>query len=175
MQIERIEEMRLTRADEAAISRLLDACFDTDFGGRSFYQNRHHTRLLVRKEDTVIGHMAVSLRAIRMGDHLCHAAGLAEVATDPAHRGQGIATALMQAAIAEARASIADFFVLFGVQPLYAASGFVAQINPLIRLDMRGAQSGEVLRGPKDGLMVMQLGDLAWDPQAKIDLMGYAF
>lgn len=175
MQIERIEEMRLTRADEAAIATLLDLAFGTDFAGRSFYQNRHHVRLIVRDGSTVFGHMAIGLRAIRMGAQLCHAVGLAEVATHPDHRGQGIATALMHAAIAEARASIADFLVLFGDQPLYAASGFVAQPNSVTHLDMQGARSGDVIRGPKVGLMVMPLDDLPWDPKAEIDLMGFAF
>lgn len=175
MQIERIEEMRLTRADDVAIGRLLDAAFNTEFNGRSFYQNRHHTRLLVRQGGDVIGHMAVSVRAIRMGDTLCHAAGLAEVATHPDHRGEGIATALMHAAIGEARASVADFFVLFGDQPLYAASGFVPFDNVVARQDMTDARGGAIKTDRKDKLMVMSLSDLAWDPTARIDLMGFAF
>ena len=87
MQIERIEEMRLTHADDAAIGKLLDAAFNTEFDGRSFYQNRHHVRFVVRDGDEIIGHMALGLRAIRMGDRLVQAAGLADVATAPDHRG----------------------------------------------------------------------------------------
>ena len=175
MQIERIEEMRLTHADDAKIGTLLDLCFDDDFSERSFYQQRHNTRLIVRSGDAVIGHMAISLRAIRVGERLCHAAGLAEVATHPDHRGQGIASRLLDAAIAEARASVADFFMLFGVAPLYAANGFRNQPNTITCVDMRGVRTGDLRQRKNEGVMVMELGNLAWDPTAPIDLVGFPF
>lgn len=175
MLVERIEELRLTSADEAAIARLLAAAFDTDFGGRSFYQNRHTVRLVVRYDDQIIGHMALGLRAIRMGDRLVNAAGLAEVATDPSHRGKGIASALMTAVIAEATASIADFLILFGDQALYSGVGFQAKPNRTLSVSMHGARTGAHENRQGDGLMVMQLGDIPWDDGALIDLVGFAF
>jgi predicted N-acetyltransferase YhbS len=175
MQVERLDEMRITSKDEAQIGALLDAAFNTEFGGRSYYQQRHHVRLIVRNADVIVGHMAISLRAIRMGDALVQVAGLAEVATDPDRRGQGIASTLMKAAIAEAQASPAAFFVLFGDQPLYAASGFVTKTNLLRYSSFLGVQSGEVIDAAKDGLMVMSLRDELWDDTAVIDLVGHAF
>ena len=175
MKIERIEEMRLTRDDEARIGALLEQCFDTGFSGRSFYQQRHNTRLIVRSGENVIGHMAISLRAIRMGDRLCHAAGLAEVATHPDHRGQGIASRMLEQAILEARASVADFFILFGVERIYAAAGFRDQPNEVLCVDMRGVQTGADRMRINEHFMVMQLGDLVWDPEAPVDLVGFPF
>ena len=175
MHIDRIEEMRLTPEDETRIATLLDLCFDTEFDGRSFFQQRHHTRLVIRDGDAVIGHMALSLRAIRMGDRLCHAVGLAEVATHPDHRGKGIASCLMQEAIAEARATIADFFVLFGTAPLYAASGFVSHHNPVLCVEMHGVRTKAPRRWRAEHLMVLPLTDLPWDPEAEIDFVGFAF
>lgn len=175
MQVERIEEMRLTSGDEKAIADLLARAFGTDFGGRSFYQNRHHVRLVVRDGDAVIGHIALGLRAIRMGDRLLQAAGVAEVATDPAHRGKGIATALLAATIAEARWSSADVLILFGDQPLYAASGFEAKPNRTRSISMHGVRTGPLEDRQADGLMVMPLRDTAWDDSALIDLVGFAF
>jgi len=104
-----------------------------------------------------------------------HAVGLAEVATDPAHRGKGIATAMMNAAIDAAKATLADFFILFGDQPLYAAVGFVAQPNETISVSMHSVRTGVLEHRKGDGLMVMPLGDIPWDDQAVIDLVGFAF
>lgn len=175
MKIERIEEMRLTRADDEAIGRLLDAAFQTGFEGRAFYQNRHNLRLIVRHDELIVGHMALSLRAIRMGDQLVHAVGLAEVATDPAHRGKGIATAMIDEAIREAKATLADFFILFGDQPLYAGVGFVAKENETTSISMHGVRTGVLEHRKCDGLMVMQLAETTWDDDAAIDLVGFAF
>lgn len=175
MRIERIEEMRLTAADEGQIGRLLDAAFDSDFQGRAFYQNRHHVRFVARDGEQIIGHMALSLRAIHMGDQPVHVAGLAEVATAPSHRGQGIASAMMQAVIAEAKASIADFLVLFGDQPLYAGVGFEVQPNPLKVVTMLAARTGQIETRQDGKFMVMALRDVVWDDTADVDLAGFPF
>ena len=102
MQIDRIDELRLHSADEAQITTLLTRAFGEEFGGNSFHQQRHHVRLVVRQPH-IIGHMALTYRAIRADGHMLDIIGLAEVATDPDHRGRGIAGALLQAAISEAR------------------------------------------------------------------------
>ena len=175
MKVERIEEMRLTAQDEAQIGNLLDAAFGTGFDGRSYYQQRHHVRLVVREAGVIIGHMAVSLRAIRMGDALVQVAGLAEVASNPAHRGKGIASILMKAAIDEVRQSPAVFFILFGNQPLYAGAGFVEKQNVLRYSSFIDVRTGDAMDGIKDGLMVMQMTDLEWDDDEIVDLVGHAF
>lgn len=174
MQIDRIEETRLTAVDEAGIARLLARAFDTDFGGRSYYQQRHHVRLVAR-DPQIVGHMALAYRDIRMGEALVPVMGLAEVATDPDRRGEGIATRLMQAAIAEARATPAAFFLLFGDQPLYAASGFTRQSNHKTWIAMTDARMGAVSTGPSTHLMVLSLRDMVWDPDAHIDFLGPLF
>lgn len=175
MKVERIEEMRLTYDDEQQIGALLDRAFGAEFDGRSYYQQRHHVRLIVRENGAVIGHMALSLRAIRMGEQIIQVAGLAEVGTDPNHRGKGIASALMKAAIKEAKSSIASFFVLFGGQPLYAGSGFTAQENTVRFTPFVDVRTNPTKEVAKDGLMVLPLTNLAWDDSAIIDLVGHAF
>lgn len=175
MKIERIEEMRIAAADEVALAALMEAAFDPDYAGRSYYQQRHHVRLIVRNGAAIIGHMAIGLRAIRMGQRLVQAAGLAEVATHPDHRGQGIATALMHAAIAEAKASPADFFLLFGDQPLYTAVGFRTVPNKTISISFHDIRTGPQEIRQHDKLMMMPLRDKAWDEDAVVDLVGHAF
>jgi len=175
MQIERIDETRLTPADDARIHTLLVRAFQEDFGERSFHQQRHHIRLIVRDGDAIIGHMALCYRAIRLGDALVSIMGLADVATDPDHQGKGIASALMTAAIAEAEASEAAFFALFGNRPLYAGRGFRKVPNPVTHTALYGARTADVQLDTSGNLMVLPLTDAKWDDTAPVDLLGFSF
>lgn len=175
MQIDRIPEWALTPEDEAQIAGLLASAFSTDFGGRSYFQQRHHLRLVVRVKGRIIGHMGLLFRAVRLGGLLTDVAGLADVATDPAHRGQGIAQTLLQAAIAEARASQAVFFLLFGNANLYSGNEFRRQTNMLTYLEMRGAVTGSVKIEPAEELMVLPLRERPWPVGVPLDLLGSLF
>lgn len=177
--IDRIEELRLSAGDEAEIAALLARAFGgSDFGGRSFHQQRHHLRLVLR-DPHVVGHMALTYRAIRMGDALVDIVGLAEVATDPDRRGEGIATRLLTAAIDEARGRRAQFFVLFGNRPIYAGHGFREVKNPFTYVELYEARTGDVVRregaGDLDDMMVLPLGDMDWDDTVHIDMLGTKF
>ena len=175
MKIERIEEMRLSKRDDKAIGSLLDGSFGVDYGTRSFFQQRHHIRLLMRQKAAVIGHMGITIRAIRMGGKLLTIAGLGDVATDISHRGQGIATQLMHRAIQEVKSSQCAFFLLFGNRPLYSASGFKSVPNKVRHTSLIGVKIGEVIELTDSGLMVVPLGSTLWDETAVIDLAGHAF
>ncbi|ROU01278.1 GNAT family N-acetyltransferase [Histidinibacterium lentulum] len=175
MKIERIEEARLTPTDEAEIAALLRRCFVTDFGDRSYFVQRHHVRIVARDAGAIVGQMGLGLRAIRMGERLVDIVGLGDVCTAPERRGEGIASRLMEAAIAEARAMPAEFFVLFGDRPLYAGAGFEAHRNVLRFVDMEGARTNGLEHRRQGGLMVLPLGDAVWDGAAEVDLLGWLF
>lgn len=168
--IERIDEWHLSARDETAIAALLARCFTTDFGGRSFFCHHHHLRLIIRDQG-IIGHMALVLRSVMLDGRQVTVAGLAEVATDPAHRGQGIAASLLRVAIDEARASPAEFLLLFGVAKVYAAAGFQTVSNPLAHVDVQGRR---VVTHGDDNLMVLPLRGQVW-PDGLIDLRGPVF
>ena len=175
LQLEQIPEWQLGNADEAEIAALLARCFESDFGGRSFYQTRQHLRLIHRSAGRIVGHMALQFRAMRLGGRLITAAGLADVATDADHRGKGIAAALLQEAITVAKASPAEFFLLFGVAKLYSAAGFRPVANPLVWTEMRGARTGALHRETAEGLMVLPLGASEWDEAGLLDMLGATF
>ena len=175
MPVERIAEWVLTNADDAAIAALLARCFDVDFGGRSYCMQRHHLRLVRREAGKVIGHIALTFRAVRLGDELVDIAGLAEVACDPDHRGKGVATALLGTAIAEAKASPAQFLLLFGTAGLYGGVGFRPAHNPTTYVEMRGARNGPVKSEAAETLQVLALRGAAWDADAPLDLLGCLF
>ena len=174
MRIDRIEEMRLSATDEAEIAGLLARCFDTDFAGRTAFRQRHHVRLVARDPD-IVGHVALTFRDIRQGSRLISVVGLAEVATDPAHRGRGIASALLTAAIAESRQSPARFILLFGDAPLCEGAGFRPVRTMMRYVEMDGATTGEVQKRAAAGLMVLPLGNRPWDSGTMIDMLGHLF
>ena len=174
-QIERIHETELSATDEAQIVALLARCFDTDFGGRSFFRTRHHLRLVIRDGGAIVAHMAIQFRAVRLGGRLTDVAALAEVATHPDHRGRGLAGRLLQAAIDEARGARAAHFLLFGTAGLYAAAGFAAAHNPLVHVEIDGARTGALRRERAELLRVLDLGPAPWEPEAELDLLGGLF
>jgi len=175
VQIERLPEWDMTPEIEAEIADLVATCFTTDFGNRSYYQQRHHVRFTAREDGRLLGHMALGYRDIRVGGALTPVWGLAEVATHPSARGKGIATALLHAAIAFTRTTPAAFFVLFGNRPMYAGNGFVRQSNTLTYFSLIGAKTGEKKDSADGGLMVLPLTDQPWDEIAHVDLLGHKF
>ncbi|MCB5199368.1 N-acetyltransferase [Loktanella sp. TSTF-M6] len=175
MQIDVIPEMALTAQDDSAIAALLDRAFGPGFDGRSFFKQRHHLRIVARRDGDILGHVALLMRDIRLGARLVPIIGLAEVATDPACRGQGIAGALLTEALTQARASLAEFVVLFGDRPIYAGHGFLRANNTLTYALLDDAQTQGMKSRVDDGLMILPLRGSAWDFQARVDLVGHLF
>jgi len=167
-----LPDWALTALDEAQIAALLARSFATDFGGRSYFQQRPHFRLIWREAGQILGHMAVMYRAVRLDGALVTVAGLADVATDPAHRGRGIAAGLLSRAVAEVRTTPAAYFLLFGTAGLYAAQGFDAARADLTYVDMQGAVTGRVVTEAAEHLRVLPLGAQAWPQGARLDLLG---
>jgi predicted N-acetyltransferase YhbS len=175
MKVETIAEHLLSSADDAAIAGLLGRCFSTDFGGRSFFQTRHTWRHVLR-DGAIIAHLAVQLRAVRLGAELVTVAGIADVATDPDRRGRGHAAMLLLAALEVARQSPARHVLLFGTARLYPAAGFRPIANPLTYLDLSGASTGALHRDrPEPHLQVLELTGDPWDDRKPLDLMGGLF
>ena len=175
MQVERIEEMRLTADDEVQINALILAAFDDSFGDCSFHQQRHHVRLVVREANEIIGHMAICYRVIRLGTQLVTVAGLAEVATSLSRRGKRIADAMLTAAITEVERTQAKFFILFGNRLIYAGRGFEVASNRVKYTDMTGANTAATSLSSDNELMVMAMGDEPWIGALPVDLLGSKF
>ncbi len=179
MQIEKIHELDLSAADDAAIGVLLDAAFgsigENGFHGRSYYKQRHHMRVIARDEDKIVGHIAVLFRVVRLGDQVVPIIGLAEVATHPDRAGQGIAGGLLKEVIAMAADTLARFIVLFGTHPIYGRHGFGPARNELRYLGIDDEASHDVTTRVDDSLQVMALGDAEWNPDVPLDLMGHLF
>ncbi|SMX32162.1 GNAT family N-acetyltransferase [Maliponia aquimaris] len=169
--IEAIPEHVLTEADETQIAALLRQCFPTNFGGRSFYQQRPTLRLVWR-EGGILGHVALFCRAVRLDGELTDILGLGDIATDPQARGWGIGTALVQRAL---ETGSAPFAVLFGARTLYDRAGFKPVANPYLHVDMTGARTQAVVRRNSQFLKVRARADRPWPEGAEVDFLGSLF
>ncbi|WP_417205827.1 GNAT family N-acetyltransferase [Antarctobacter sp.] len=172
--IEVIAEPNLTPEDEAQIAEILRQSFPTDFGGRSFYQQRPHMRLVWR-ENRVLAHMSLFLRAIRVGDRMVDVIGIGDVATAPEARRRGLAGALLTDAVRTAQASGARFAILFGDRTLYDRAGFVPAANRFRYVRMVGARTGEVVEDSSRFLRVRPLTADRWPDEAFVDFVGHLF
>ena len=177
MRIDAISEINLTRGQDDRIGALLDRAFGVEAGyhGRSFHKQRHHLRLLAQDDGMLVGHLALCFRVIAMGDRPTPIIGVAEVATDPAHQGKGIATALLQAAIGRSRATQAEFVLLFGDRPIYQRMGFLPRTCEIRYLAMANGISTQIHSRIEPATRVMALQTTAWDDTALIDLAGPIF
>jgi predicted N-acetyltransferase YhbS len=140
----------------------LARCFSTDFGGRTYFRQRPYFKLFWREGGQIIGHMAVMMRAIRLGGALVDVASLADVTTDPDHRGKGIAADMLHASIAQVRRTRADYFLLFGTAAVYAAHGFAPALNVITDTDLRGAVTGAVKMEKAKELRALPLRGQVW-------------
>lgn len=149
MKVEGVEVMRLTSNSRAQINALFLAAFYDSFADRSLHQQRHHVRLVVHRAATIVGHMAICCRAIRMGNSLATAAGLAAVAR---------------------RISLHSL----GSDKFMQGTVFAAP-NTVRFTDMTGAKKARIASDGSHGLMVMAMSDLVWGNTMKIDLPGTKF
>lgn len=175
MKIEPIPELDVDRRTATEIGALLDTCFGGGFDGRGHYIHRHHLRLVARDKGRIVGHLALGLRTMRQGARLLDTATVAEVAVAPGRRGEGIATVLLDEAIAAAERSWAEFLLLFGAPGVYRAAGFRPVANVMRRVEMAGRVTGAVVEEPAAALMVRPLTGVEWGDATPLDLLGAKF
>jgi len=175
MDIEIVNEIDLSPAQDQEIAALLHEAFGAEFGWRSFFQQRHHLRLIARTDGKMAGHVALTYRVIGQGGKMIPIVGLAEVATDKSYRGQGVARTLVTKSLDIARGSPAEFALLFGDPVHYHRYGFHTAANSLRSLDLENGVSKGIKVAPDDCFMIAATGDAIWNSLAEVDLMGRKF
>ena len=145
MALELIDEREMPPATDAAIRRLLAACFPAD--AEAFAERRAWNgvapifTVIWRNEGAVLGHVGVVAREIRCGDTPVRVAGIQSLCVAPELRGTGVSEPLMQAALDEAARRGLPFALLFCLPELerfYAAGGWTRLDRPVTMLDENG-------------------------------------
>ncbi len=159
----------------AAIADLLDTCFDSVHGGRTYYKQVPHECLLVWSGSDLIGHVGMDFRMVRVGEAILPILGIIDLCVTPPARRQGIGAALLQRA--EERAKAQSFsLAMADDQRLYHRTGYsllpAASVTFLAIDELRS--HSVIRRDLSDIFMVKQLGGDAW-PDGQIDLLGYLF
>ncbi len=80
--------------------------------------------LQVRSGDDVLSQLDLYWRSVGVGATDVPVAAIGQVATDPAHRGLGLASALVRTAHRVAAERGVEWAALFGVSTLYARAGY---------------------------------------------------
>jgi predicted N-acetyltransferase YhbS len=86
--------------------------------------------LQVRSGDDVLAHLDLYVRSVGVGSTEVLVGAIGQVATDPAFRGLGLASGLVQSAHVLARKRGLEWAALFGVSTLYGRLGYRTPADP---------------------------------------------
>ncbi len=160
---------------DAAISSLLDACFDGTHGGRTWFKQIPHERLLAWSGSNLMGHVGMEFRVVRVGEVIVPILGIVDLCVAPAAWRQGIGAALLRGA--EERARGQSFALAMADDPrLYERAGYslLNDVNvTFLAIDELRCHS-VISRDLSEIFMVKQLTCDVW-PDGPIDLLGHLF
>ena len=160
---------------DAAIASLLDACFDGVHGGRTWFKQIPHERLLAWRGCDLMGHVGMEYRVVRVGEAIVPILGIVDLCVVPAARRQGIGAALLQGA--EERARGQSFALAMADDPRFYERAGYSLLNDanvtFLAIDELRCHS-VIRRDLSEIFMVKQLTCDAW-PDGPIDLLGHLF
>jgi predicted N-acetyltransferase YhbS len=176
MKIHQLEEYSIPPKIVTDINGLLQSCFDGYPSHRNYYKSLPTFRLLIWDKKTLVGHLSVVFRYVKIGSTIARIFGISDVCVHPAHRSKKIATSLLDYLDEASRSYQIDFLVLIaGDHSLYSKHGFQSVSNSVRWLLINDQQSMGVMNGRLDkSLMVKTTGDLKWN-EGLLDLMGGVF
>ena len=160
---------------DTAVAGLLDACFGGAHGGRTFFKQVPHRRLLAWSGGGLVGHVGMDLRAVRVGEAVVHVLGIVDLCVAPAARRRGIGAALLHEA--ENRAGGQSFALAMADDPrLCRRAGYsLIHAADVTFLAIDGLRCHSVVRRDLSEIfMVKRLAGNAW-PDGPIDLLGHLF
>ena len=158
-----------------SLQDLLESCFP-GYPARSYFKIPPHFRYVVTDGPAVAAQLGVELRVIRVGEQILRTFGVVDLCVRDDHRGQGLASRLLDEVTAYAAACGMDFVLLFADNDgLYHRNGFVRVDNPLTWVKINDHHTIGLARAvtPHE-LMVRPVGTASW-PTGEIDLLGHVF
>ncbi len=131
MHLRIIDEQRMDHATDHAIKAALVVCFPDAVANFSQTRVWHGSApaytVLMESDGTVIAHLGVVQREIRVGDQPVSMAGVQNVCVRPEHRGRGLVDQILNESMLEAHRRHIDLGLLFCVPKLekvYARCGW---------------------------------------------------
>jgi len=176
MDIQRIEEFRITPDQKEAIQQLLVDCFPGYPLGRTYFKQLPNFRYLVFKKEQVIAHLAVEHRMIALDQKPYAIFGVVDICVAPEHRKQNIAATLLDQLENLGRKHLIDFIILTASEnQLYLNNGYQIQSNTCRWLFINDHQTlGVKNHHLSDALLVKSLGGKEWTPGV-VDFLGTVF
>lgn len=150
---------------------LLSNAFPEDAPNEGDYYRTHGEPaavLILREAPHVLGHLALYLRRVRIGDETLEIGMLGGIVVAPEHRGKGCSGVLVRHAHERLRVRRAQFSILFAYEPrVYASCGYKLMQNETCFIDIDGRSKTLIYRGS----MYAELAQ-SWWPNLLLDLQG---
>lgn len=180
MQIELMNEFAIEESIKKQISELIRICFpEENFYGRTYFKQHPHSRLLMIKENKLIGQLGLDYRAMNLNGKAIHVLDIIDLAILPEYQRQGYASKLIHHLIALSSnwTHNIDFLLLYSEHThFYERFGFSAIAQHIEWLAMEEHVNYGVMQEhlPK-GLMYRPIGTKCWTENSKLDLLGYFY
>jgi predicted N-acetyltransferase YhbS len=177
MEIIRTIEFDISKDTHQQITQLRNSCFPVENAKpRSYYKQLPHFRYLVLVENTLVAHLGVDHRVIRVGDSIFTIFGVVDLCVKSSYRQQGIASKLLSLLTELAREKSVDF--LFSVvkdKRIYLKHSFqtISHYCSWLRIHEHN-NYGVAIEKIEGELMIKQTGNQPWINEP-IDLLGYMF
>jgi Acetyltransferase (GNAT) domain len=113
MKIHQLEEYSIPPKIVTDINGLLQSCFDGYPSHRNYYKSLPTFRLLIWDKKTLVGHLSVVFRYVKIGSTIARIFGISDVCVHPAHRSKKIATSLPFVSDRFSRADCRGSFIIF--------------------------------------------------------------
>ena len=92
-----ITEFQITKEDSLAINNLVQDNFpEVNYEGRDYFKQAPHYRILVKENDTLIGHVGLDYRAMSLDGSPIKVLGLIDICIDCQQRNRKIGASLLQ-------------------------------------------------------------------------------
>lgn len=153
--------------EQARIRAIYERAFDTDAEAGVVEALRTESRpyigLVAEDEGVVVGHLVLSEVVVETRHGIMKGLGLAPLAVAKESQGRGIGSALVRAALEEAKRQGADFLVVLGDPAFYSRFGFVSAA-PALRWRSRDFDPFFLVFPLREGILEDLRGVVTYQP-----------
>lgn len=169
-------EHEISHDEHEQITKLRNKSFPDASRERSYFKQLPHFRILVKKDEVLLGHLGIDHRVIRVGDKIITIFGIIDLFVSESHQGNGVATSLLEEVTKLAKKSKVDYLLLHTFDGrIYSQNGFRV-ISPYLKslwlYDFENYGVG--IERLDERIYIKQISDKPW-PDGTVDLMGYLF